>query len=113
RLVILVSIMDDVGPQLPPHLIAKRKRQQEEAERASKEAKIVPKPSDNLALLVDQDHNDSSKRRRVVGPSLPPALIEEIPLQGPDGASEGEDSSSDDEIGPSLPGVASSAVVLL
>jgi len=95
--------MDDIGPQLPPHLIAKRKRQQEEAE-------VVLTPANDLALSTDREKNASLKRRRVVGPSLPPAAIEDMPSQAPEGTSDDEDSSSDDGIGPSLSGAASSGV---
>ncbi|KAH0556764.1 hypothetical protein GP486_005447 [Trichoglossum hirsutum] len=88
--------MSACGPELPPHLLAKRKRQAEEENAA-------PAPSDA------SDSRDSGpsisdgaeKRRRAIGPVLPPAGLEEQPTDAPN--SSGEDDSSDDEIGPSLP----------
>ncbi|KAF3939931.1 hypothetical protein ABW19_dt0205043 [Dactylella cylindrospora] len=108
--------MADVGPALPPHLAAKRKRQQEEAEKAAaalreSEGKTSPEKSEATAPASspkkDVDENPE-KRRRVIGPSLP-APIEQMPPRGPDehgsnGDYSEEEDSSDDDIGPSLPG---------
>ncbi|EPS40593.1 hypothetical protein H072_5552 [Dactylellina haptotyla CBS 200.50] len=116
--------MADIGPALPPHLLAKRKRQQEEAEKAAaaealKEsegktsqetasATVAPAAKNND---IDVDENPE-KRRRVVGPYMP-APIDQMPSRSPDGddvpKDEDDDSSSEDDIGPSLPGVGSSA----
>ncbi|KAI9834802.1 MAG: hypothetical protein M1819_002888 [Sarea resinae] len=85
--------MPPVGPELPPHLLAKRKRQAEEAESAS-----VDRPSRTASKSPSPGSSD--KRRRVVGPSLPPAPLDEKPLESPN---RDEESSSDDEIGPALP----------
>lgn len=59
----------------------------------------------------DVDENPE-KRRRVVGPSLP-APIDQMPSRGPTGEDNHDsdsESSSDDDIGPALPGSARSAV---
>lgn len=84
-----------IGPDLPPHLLAKRKRQAEEAA-----ASAASKPSAEPAV-PDNVAEESSKKRRVIGPSAPPAPLEERPAGNPN---DDEDESSDDEFGPSLPG---------
>jgi len=95
--------MSDVGPQLPPHLAAKRKRQQEEAEKAA-QTEALPSPSrtvKSVAATIESDDGDTAeKKRRTIGPSLPPASIDEMPSYPPEVEDE---SSSDDDIGPSLP----------
>ena len=85
--------MVTVGPELPPHLAAKRKREQE-AEYAEQES------ADPRRTSSSPDSDSASKRQRVLGPSLPPAPLDERPNQGP---YEGEDSDSDVELGPALP----------
>jgi|SRR5579862_7197435 len=90
--------MSTSGPELPPHLLAKRKRkaEEEEAARASSSTDSIsnaPRPSTS---------DGAEKRRRVIGPTLPPAAIGERPTLAPNDGGE-EDSSSEDEIGPSLP----------
>lgn len=85
--------MPDVSPQPPPHLAEKRTRSE-----------------DNLS---DNDHASSStittKRSRVVGPTLPPAPLAGRPSHSPDteakAESDGDDSTSedDDDFGPALP----------
>ncbi|QDS67870.1 hypothetical protein FKW77_007901 [Venturia effusa] len=87
--------MCSIGPDLPPHLVAKRKRQTEEDEAAAskgaKESQIPPPRSPD----------GGEKRRRVMGPAPPPAPLDQLPRQP---AQEKDDSSSsDDEWGPSLP----------
>ena len=74
--------MSSIGPELPPHLLAKRKRQADAAEAPTAE------PA-------------SEKKRRVVGPAAPPAPIDELPTTAPD--DDAEESSSDDDFGPALP----------
>ncbi|RVD82876.1 uncharacterized protein DFL_007287 [Arthrobotrys flagrans] len=113
--------MSDIGPALPPHLLAKRKRQQEEAEKAAA-ATAAPKESEGktsqetvavvsaaTAPKNDVDENPE-KRRRVMGPYMP-APIDQMPSRGPDEDDDHDedDSSSEDEIGPSLPGARGSA----
>lgn len=80
--------MPSVGPELPPHL-AKRKRDSdhEENERQSQSPKNIN--SDGI-----------EKRRRVLGPAMPPASLDERPSEPAD---DSEDSSDDDDFGPALP----------
>jgi len=83
--------MPSVGPELPPHL-AKRKREAEKDE--------SPLPSRTATTDRPATPESSEKRRRVIGPSLPPAPIEELPKTS---AQDEEESSSDDEFGPAIP----------
>jgi len=98
-----IAQMSNVGPQLPPHLAAKRKRQQQEAEKAA-QTEILSTASANVESVsetIESDDGDATeKRRRTIGPSLPPAPIDEMPSYPPEVEDE---SSSDDDIGPSLP----------
>jgi hypothetical protein len=86
-------IMSGIGAELPPHLIAKRKRQQEEqaqdASPIASGAKRSPSPE------------GAEKRRRVAGPAMPPAPLDERPTEPIQ--PEENDSSDDDDFGPSLP----------
>ena len=86
--------MSAIGPTLPPHLLAKRKRQQEEQTGdetvTASGANRSPSPG------------DGEKRRRVVGPAMPPAPISERP-DVPTQSAEDSDSDDDDGFGPSLP----------
>jgi len=79
--------MSSVGPELPPHLLAKRKRQAEEEPQKETESPEIREESPN-----------GEKRRRVLGPALPPAPLDELPKESVD-----DDSSSDDDYGPSVP----------
>ncbi|KAM0709272.1 hypothetical protein Q7P35_003310 [Cladosporium inversicolor] len=88
--------MSGIGAELPPHLLAKRKRQQEEqaqdASPTASGAKRTPSP------------DGAEKRRRVVGPAMPPAPLEQRPTEPATTQSqEDESSSDDDDFGPSLP----------
>ncbi|GAB7332499.1 hypothetical protein MBLNU13_g04293t1 [Cladosporium sp. NU13] len=88
--------MSGIGAELPPHLLAKRKRQQEEqtqdAPPIASGAKRSPSPE------------GADKRRRVIGPAMPPAPLDERPTESPTTQSqEDESSSDDDDFGPSLP----------
>ena len=80
--------MSPVGPELPPHLQPKRKRDDYEDSR----------PGTSSSSSSDS----TDKRRRIVGPTLPPAPLDERP---PTDATSPNDSSSEDEdgYGPSLP----------
>ncbi|KPI36285.1 uncharacterized protein AB675_7317 [Cyphellophora attinorum] len=81
--------MPSVGPQLPPHLAEKRRRNSDQ-------------PSDDRRPASPES---ATKRRRVAGPSLPPAPLDERPaepLEKVDG-SDDESSSDDDDFGPALP----------
>jgi len=86
--------MSGIGAELPPHLLAKRKRQQEEqpqdAAPITSGAKRSPSPE------------GADKRRRVVGPAMPPAPLAERPTE-PAQPQEDESSDDDDDFGPSLP----------
>lgn len=86
--------MSDIGPELPPHLLAKRKRKQGEA------AEAAPAPISG-AKRPDSPPN-GEKRRRVIGPAMPPAPLDERP---PEPAEKAEEDSSDDDdgFGPALP----------
>jgi hypothetical protein len=87
--------MSSIGPDLPSHLLAKRKRQAEEAEAAAIEGANVKSAS------PPRSSNGAEKRRRVMGPAPPPAPLDQLPPQSAE--EKDEDSSSDDEWGPSLP----------
>ncbi|KAL9623782.1 MAG: hypothetical protein Q9160_002013 [Pyrenula sp. 1 TL-2023] len=79
------------GPQLPPSPPGKRKREDfegDDEESSDRSASQNQKPSDN-----------SLKKARSIGPTLPPANIDEVPSKPPEDTS----SSSDDDYGPSLP----------
>lgn len=88
--------MSTVGPELPAHLLAKRKRQAEDEEEESLET------HNQLRAYPRSPGSDGGeKKRRVIGPSLPPAALEERPSGDP--AEDRSGSSSDDDIGPALP----------
>lgn len=90
--------MPSVGPQLPPHLTEKRKRTEDDD------------ASDSRSDRSRSSSRDSaSKRQRTIGPTLPPAPLDERPITNPHSsrrptARKKEDTSSeDDDFGPSLP----------
>lgn len=87
--------MATAGPELPPHLLAKRKRQESESH--------APIPSPPPRSRSSSVSSSSAKRRRILGPSLPPALLSELPSTDPNPASHSDESDSDDDFGPSLP----------
>ena len=82
--------MSSIGPDLPPHLLAKRKRQLEEENAPAKEDPPARSP------------DGSEKRQRVMGPSAPPAPLDERP-DVPASKDEDNSDSSDDDYGPSMP----------
>ncbi|KAI9812459.1 MAG: hypothetical protein M1827_004690 [Pycnora praestabilis] len=86
--------MSTAGPELPPHLLAKRKRQAEENEEGRKTE--LPVISTNRSVTPE----GTEKRRRIVGPSLPPASLDERP---PEILNRQGQDSSDDDFGPALP----------
>lgn len=91
--------MSDIGPDLPPHLLAKRKRKQEEAVTNAPTTTSGAKPSD-----PPRSPEGPEKRRRVIGPAPPPAPLDERPSEPPDASTDDSDSSDDDDdFGPSLP----------
>lgn len=81
--------MSTVGPELPPHLQAKRKREDEAHDTPPKRRR-----SSSTSL-------DDAKPRRVIGPALPPAPLSELPPSVPEPNADSD--SSDDDFGPSLP----------
>lgn len=87
--------MSTAGPELPPHLLAKRKRQESES--------VAPLPSPPSRSRSSSVSSSSAKRRRILGPSLPPAPLSELHPGAPDAASLSDETDSDDDFGPSLP----------
>ena len=86
--------MSAAGPEIPAELLAKRKRQEDAQDTSEAGRPASPlSPSSSPA--------SAGKRRRVIGPSLPPAPLGERPedLQKSDDG----DSSSEGEMGPALP----------
>jgi hypothetical protein len=88
-----------VGPQIPPHILAKRKRAAEE-EAAKVSTATIKSP---------ENSEDTTKKKRIAGPAPPPAPLEERP-QGCPNDDSGDESSSDDDFGPSLPSVSQTEV---
>lgn len=88
--------MSAVGPELPPHLIAKRKRQQEQ----------IDEPVSTRSRSASSGSDTGEKRRRILGPSLPPAALSERPSKGPESDAT-SDSDSDSDLGPAPPPAAS------
>ncbi|KAF2224947.1 hypothetical protein BDZ85DRAFT_259372 [Elsinoe ampelina] len=85
--------MSAIGPALPPHLLAKRKRQQEEDDTdAGTGGPGAKRPK-----------SPEQKSSRQIGPAAPPAPLDQRPAE-PANADSGDDSSDDDDdFGPSLP----------
>lgn len=88
--------MSTVGPELPAHLLAKRKRQAEDEDEGS----LVIK-NQSRAHSRSPASDNGEKSRRVIGPSLPPATLKERPSGDP--INDGSGNSSDDDFGPTLP----------
>ena len=84
--------MVTVDPQLPPHLI-KRKRSSEDANNTTD---VSPKRQRSSS-----PHSRDTAPRRVIGPTAPPALIEEQPTTPSESTAESSD--LDDDFGPCLP----------
>lgn len=87
--------MSTAGPELPPHLLAKRKRQESES--------VAPLPSPPSRSRSSSVSSSTAKRRRILGPSLPPAPLSELPPEASDAACLSDESDSDNDFGPSLP----------
>ncbi|MCJ1452562.1 hypothetical protein MMC28_002905 [Mycoblastus sanguinarius] len=87
--------MATAGPEPPPHLLAKRKRQEEAQDSADSPSKR------NRSSSNASDHEAGEKQRRVIGPAAPPAPLSELPPTRPE--ADGSSSDSDDDFGPSLP----------
>ena len=93
--------MTTIGPTLPPHLTAKRKRSEED---------IVSPSIPSKRSRSSSPSSPDSKPRRVIGPTVPPAPLSELPPSEPvpeQNSSKDKDHSSssddDDDFGPSLP----------
>lgn len=87
--------MSGIGPELPPHLLAKRKRQQDEdAEDASSKA---------AGAKRSRSREEPEKRRKVMGPAMPPAPLDERPNEPPDAVESSSSDDDDDDFGPALP----------
>lgn len=85
--------MPTVGPELPPHLTAKRKRPaDEEGDQAASDRRISRSRSSSS--------DGGQKRPWVIGPSLPPAALDELPTLKRNLNAE---SDSDDDFGPAPP----------
>jgi hypothetical protein len=120
--------MSAAGPELPPHLLAKRKRQQEEAQKndpstssganqdSLKRQKVtgpelppsasstqagpsLPPTVSSPSVGPTLPSPTNQPARPVAGPAPPPAPLDERPLAPPDS----DDDSDDDGFGPSLP----------
>lgn len=93
------TTMSAAGPELPPHLLAKRKRQAEEA----------PENHDTAASGANRSRSPTGedKRQRVLGPAPPPAPLNERPAEPAQEEDDDDDDSSssdsDDGFGPALP----------
>ncbi|KAK4550111.1 hypothetical protein LTR36_003078 [Oleoguttula mirabilis] len=86
--------MSGIGPALPPHLLAKRKRLQEDT--------VEDAPITTSGAKRSPSPTEGEKRRRVAGPAMPPASLDERPVE-PVNAAEESDSDDEDGFGPSLP----------
>ncbi|KAF8473986.1 hypothetical protein BDZ91DRAFT_845427 [Kalaharituber pfeilii] len=95
----------EAGPEIPPHILAKRKRKAEEAAAAAAAAAaatttLVTGPG--KPEVPSSDNSESAEKRiRVIGPAAPSAPLDEKPQGTPN--QDEEDSSGDDVIGPALP----------
>lgn len=89
--------MATAGPELPAHLLAKRKRKQEI------QAPRPATPSKSRSPSPTSGNTSASKRRRILGPSLPPNHLSERPSEAPEPDSGSDNSSDSDDLGPSLP----------
>ncbi|KAK7540735.1 uncharacterized protein J3D65DRAFT_251496 [Phyllosticta citribraziliensis] len=96
-----------IGPTLPPHLLAKRKREHGDDD-SSSSSSSSPQPQ-NANSASRSSTPDGEKRRRVQGPAPPPAPLNEMPSVGPDASESDSDSSSDDGFGPAPPSAAEAA----
>jgi len=94
--------VERAGPELPPHLLAKRKRQAEEGALRNT-SKLSPTIEPSPTTVTPPSPDSCGKRRRVIGPAPPPAPLDQRPPTDPV-INVQDDDTSDDEFGPSLPG---------
>lgn len=94
--------MPSVGPHINLSQAAKRKREaQDEGDKGDQMVSGPSSSSSSLSNSASVSSFSPTKKPRTIGPTLPPASLEERPLQPPD--SDTDSSSSDEEIGPGLP----------
>ncbi|KAL1304004.1 hypothetical protein AAFC00_000445 [Neodothiora populina] len=100
--------MSAIGASLPPHLLAKRKRQQEESSQDDHDIT----PGAKKAKSPGAEETQGDKRPRVagpappvLGPTPPPAPLDQRPSHPANSDREDDDSSSDDDddFGPAPP----------
>ena len=91
--------MPSVGPQLPPQL-DKRKRERASDSESESEDEYGPSAPNLPQKRRSPSPESVPKKARTIGPTLPPASLDEKP---PQPAEEQEDSSDDDGYGPALP----------
>ncbi|MCJ1249042.1 hypothetical protein MMC30_006264 [Trapelia coarctata] len=85
--------MSGVGPELPPHPVGKRKRPvDEEGDQAASDRRVSRSRSSSS--------DGAQKRPRIIGPSLPPSALDELPTSK---ANPDSESDSDDDFGPAPP----------
>ncbi|KAI1614050.1 hypothetical protein EDD37DRAFT_471576 [Exophiala viscosa] len=100
--------MSSVGPELPPELQKRRRSaEDDDEENNSSDSSTGPLPS---RTDTQAQAPPSTKRARVIGPSLPPAPLDQRPSSPPqadrdENTSESSD-QDDDYFGPSLPSAA-------
>ena len=87
--------MPSVGPELPPHLQAKRKRSEEDDE-AQNALGAPPKRARSSSS------SEEAKPKRIIGPAAPPASLLERPNTDTD-STDNSSSEDDGDVGPSLP----------
>lgn len=87
--------MSAIGAELPPHLLAKRKRKQEE--------ETKDETSTDSGAKRSQSPSEGEKRRRVIGPAMPPVPLDERPEASPNGIDRTWSDEDDDDFGPALP----------
>lgn len=93
--------MPSVGPQLPPELQKRKRSAEEDDEGSSSDSSTGPLPQRPGSRAQSPP---SAKRSRVLGPTLPPAPLDQRPSSPPQPESDnGSESSDDDDFGPSLP----------
>lgn len=83
------------GPELPPHLLKKRKRQAED----DSGGQILPAAKTRSAS-EEIKPEATSNTRRIIGPAPPPAPLDQKP---PTDSKDDEESSDEDDFGPSMP----------
>lgn len=94
--------MPGVGPQLPPELQKRKRSTDDDGSNSDSDSADSAGPQPARPTQAPQDL-PSPKRSRVIGPTLPPAPLDERPSSPAQKDSSGSDSSDDDDFGPSLP----------